>query len=591
MGDTVDCGAVTAGDTIQFYLHSNEKIVADTNMYPEITLPGSGGGTPTIAARGGPTSGVSSLNLRSRLLKSLAEKKSHQEKLLAEKKKNSMNMRPLSSSRVASLQQKNVKVQAVQGNTATLAVAQRDTLLATLNFEDETDLGFNNVTANVLLEESDSILLGQTKYYYAKKKGGKLQIIETTNSQLPTGNNVITDPTVWSITPVTISQSNKPNAGKRPGVYWETQKPIPNGSGNLPSGMIRLIGRYWSQDSVYKVTLSASYQGMKDSIVIEVMKPVKLFEWKNITDVTDKKNFLHKTSDYRSSTDVFGYPLNIDSLIISVAGVSGIPPQMIKAQMFRESILSGYHFDPSYRYEPWQDFVWQGVNRPQNDPFINQPFYITATFPNGDGEMIPTNHSNLYPKGLTPKGYPSEPVPVTISDYALNNWSQFKKINADGTITILGAGSDDLNNLWLEYYKKYTSVWESASSAERATEEVKKEIKKEYDITAQTRKVASYGLIQMLYTTALGRGYNEGLSISKAHAPEHLNENNILMPLYQTFTLLNLKSIFGINISVSDGQWNNGWEAVWGQELKKYNNNSTKYSNSVLKAFPYFEPK
>ena len=27
LGDTVDCGAVTAGDTIQFYLHSNEKLL------------------------------------------------------------------------------------------------------------------------------------------------------------------------------------------------------------------------------------------------------------------------------------------------------------------------------------------------------------------------------------------------------------------------------------------------------------------------------------------------------------------------------------------------------------------------------------
>ena len=84
IGDTVDCGEVTAGDTIQFYIHSNENIVAGMNMYPEITL-GGGGGTPTIAARGGTHNSVSSLKLGSFLLKSLAGKKPPQAKLMAEK--------------------------------------------------------------------------------------------------------------------------------------------------------------------------------------------------------------------------------------------------------------------------------------------------------------------------------------------------------------------------------------------------------------------------------------------------------------------------------------------------------------------------
>ena len=75
------------------------------NMYPEI-FPGGGGGIANITVRGGGTSGVSSLNLGSRLMKSLAEKKSPQEKLMAEKIKKIMSRRSLFSSRVAGHQPK-----------------------------------------------------------------------------------------------------------------------------------------------------------------------------------------------------------------------------------------------------------------------------------------------------------------------------------------------------------------------------------------------------------------------------------------------------------------------------------------------------
>jgi hypothetical protein len=182
-----------------------------------------------------------------------------------------------------------------------------------------------NPWASVWLKPKYEILLGETKYYRAKvdpNDGSHLLIAE---SSMPVmGDGIPSD--VWGESPVAAVPID------RPGVYWEKEKPLPNGAGLEPLGLIRLVGRYWSPDFPTKVSLTASSNGATGTIEIEVKKPNKLGD-------TNPK-----------ITDVSGKSLNLDSLIIIYAGANGIPPQLIKGQIEQET-----HFIPSWRYEPFQD--------------------------------------------------------------------------------------------------------------------------------------------------------------------------------------------------------------------------------------------
>jgi hypothetical protein len=590
MGDTVDCGAVTAGDTIQFYLHSNESIVDDMNMYPEITLGGSGGGTAAIAARGGPTNGVSSLNLGSFLLKSLAEKKSPQEKLLAEKIKKIMSRHPLSSSRVAGLQQKNVKMQATQASAATLAAAQVNNPLAMLNFEDETDEGFNNVTANVLL--AGTILLGETKYYYATvdpNNASNLLIFESYDRDIGDGDSRV------------IFEDPIPNNGDdKVGVYWEYMKP--DGSG-LNDGVIRLIGRYLKDDPLfeYKVWVHAvlPQEGRDAWITIAVKKPVVLGNL--LTDPL----YLHSTVK-----DVFGHNISLDELIIKYAGANGIPPQLIKGQMEQECMdVSTNVFEPVWRYEPMKDLDYQihhnrrfFINSANNTPY---PFTKTSDHPGGTGDwpplLAPAGHSNVFP--VT---YPYTDPPQTIGGFLADNWPKYvKKGKLGETDTVLGSKS--LTMRFKEIYKpplKLNSntdkVAKALAFATLGKELVagKTNISTPFTKTAQTRIVTSYGFTQLMYTMTIDFGgvYNDETKNryfpSKTHYmsktdpsqyPEMLNAQDIFMPIYSDWLLNNLHRLLSKSIPAS--QWNGtktitstqktitftNFESAWNGSLYYYN--------------------
>jgi hypothetical protein len=113
-----------------------------------------------------------------------------------------------------------------------------------------------------------------------------------------------------------------------------------------------------------------------------------------------------------------------------------------------------------------------------------------------------------------------------------------------------------------------------------------------YTAYAQTRKCASYGLIQMLYTTAQEQGYNEGESIESSSAPEKLNDELVAMPLYKTFTLANLCLEFNVEnpTEIPICNWPKGWEQTWKDSWKKYNKRST-YGSDVFNNSKQFYPQ
>jgi hypothetical protein len=119
------------------------------------------------------------------------------------------------------------------------------------------------------------LLLGESKYYQAKldpEVPNKLVIEEVGSPSLNGG--IAAD--VWGANPLSVV------SGDKIGVYWEKFKPVVNatsvGNEQLPTGLIRLVGRYWDYQGkeVYKVRLTASYEEKVGSRTIEVKKPARL---------------------------------------------------------------------------------------------------------------------------------------------------------------------------------------------------------------------------------------------------------------------------------------------------------------------------
>jgi hypothetical protein len=362
------------------------------------------------------------------------------------------------------------------------------------------------------------------------------------------------------------------NSGRKLGTYWERGKPIPNASGNLPDALIRLIGRYWSADSVYEVRLSAtdSY-GETVSTVIEVEKPEELL---------DRKVF---SKPYALTWNIRNERLDIDSLCIVNAGRIGISPQVVKAQMFQESDKANERFNPSYRYEPWKDYAF--AHGEYAEDYAKQPFWVTGgqLNPMGAGKSVPLDHQNVKPVYY-------QTTPVSIADYAISNWNQYVFLAKD---SIIGSKQLTLDfRRYLEIYKNYWLVpFVGEGQYSLATKCIQRDIRQKYTDYAQTRKAASFGLIQMLYTTALVQGYNDGRSISTSQAPEELNDETVEMPFYRAFTEKNLRLQFGSQTArVPGANWPKGWERTWMDSFKKYNK-APSYGVEVLDHARKFSPQ
>ena len=337
--------------------------------------------------------------------------------------------------------------------------------------------GGKSKTIPVILKKTQ-ILLGETKYYYVADDRGKPKVKEAASTSLP--NDIIAE-FEWGNEPASNVQ-DRPNSGRRLGVYWEKEKPIPNGTGNLPRGMIRLVGRYWHADSLYKVRLIAttSYDDTA-SLVIEVKKPARLIDWNAVQGLPDFVN----GNDYSSTNDVFGRPLNVDELTIQLAGRTGIPPQIIKGQMYKESDKTGNRFNPTYRYEPFFDYPRQFANlgKKSKDPYMQQPFFVTANGM-GDGKSMPTDHSNT-----RPMTYPR--TPTLISRFLLENWNQYT--SGRGTERFTLVGSSNYTILWrLLYQDAKRAGWPGNLAIVLATGELRLTLSIYLmNYFAQTRKASS----------------------------------------------------------------------------------------------------
>jgi len=366
-------------------------------------------------------------------------------------------------------------------------------------------------------EKLPEILLGESRYYYLVEKDDILSIKETTNPFFPNEKGIIKSADVWGEDAVTVAGVGS-NAGKRLGVYWETEKPRPDSSDKLLlPGLIRLVGRYWTADSVYKVTLTTGY-GAGSDVTIEVKKPLRLGNTK------------------KRARDVLDREINIDDSCIVYGGRYGIPPHFLKAQISVESPPKTFTFSdgksesgfaPGYRFEP---FTTQFELR---EEMRNNPFYV---LPGSLRKPPPPDHMHVlyldYTKGA--------PVKVW---YFVENYSQlidpskldvFGERMADGKMDFRKWGYGTIQTHFDSMYNYFRdprggslglseplSVLSSADSARKHFIDFLKNTWKGGldNIVAQTRIAASYGLFQTVYTTALDRDYPE----DDESLPEELN--------------------------------------------------------------------
>lgn len=378
--------------------------------------------------------------------------------------------------------------------------------------------------------KKNTILLGETKYFQSKRNTttGKIKIEEIEpdengfpQQQIGTVNGwewLTTD--VWGNNPVSVVECD--SCGNKLGVYWEKAKPMLNGQ-NLPASLIRLVGRYWHEDSTYIVKLSAIKDVDTAYVNVTVKKPKKLGD----IDST--------------SIDVFGDTVYVDNLCIEWGGELGIPPHFIKGQMKSETSVCS-PFNPTYVFEPYttQFNILKDYTYHSNQFFVQND---QTTF----NPPVP-NHLNV--KDFT---YYMSPTTVwqiledhselvnLISGCGQRKYGTRKQTShssrEDGILDFYGVYSypqskyDEYKN---NAYKKYDVENHSNKEAQannEARDSLVNYLKNEWDggvkdgkkglinIKAQTRMGASYGLLQMLYTTA-----REDFNYPLNTVPEFLNE-------------------------------------------------------------------
>jgi len=448
-----------------------------------------------------------------------------------------------------------------------------------LTFEDREDRGIDPLGKSfpeymvifpyVGSKDEDEIMLGETNYYAAVKDpdSGEISVkeVETDANEKPAEpENIVAG--AFAGNPIEVV------SGGKSGVYWERKWAAIDGNGNistgeLPSGMIRLVGRYWEADNEYKVKLKATGGA---ELKIKVVKPDKLGE------------------NYGKAKDVFDQVVDVDSLIIVNAGKYGIPPQLVKGQMEKESATKdfvglGIGFAPSYRYEPYY-----------TDPYENRYFrgwagdYYFEDSTSADFSDIPQHQHVLS------RDYYREVK--TIWDIVKNN-SQL--INETGP-KIYGkrAAADTMDfgpykSIQREYHNKYVKLAEEekltqSEIADSTNKLIIQYLRDEWqggmkNHIAQTRVASSYGFLQPMYTTAREKGY------PARKVPEDIN----LIDHFFYF-VKNQKEMISVQIGENlekGNNWTDGYEKTIRDAVYRIWNDSPSYPTHVLKFSKKYNPE
>ncbi len=415
--------------------------------------------------------------------------------------------------------------------------------------------GLSGVARVKVVKGVHTILLGESKYYYVVETDGALSIKETPTPAFPDEPGIVKMASVWEPNPVTRVEGGS-TSGKKLGVYWETHKPNEEGTGDLPPGMIRLVGRFWAIDSSFVVALTANSGGRVSSITIQVTKPSSL------------------GTEARTAQNIDDHIYDLDSLMILWGGKEGIPPQLIKAMIKHET-----SFHPAYRYEPHKDAQWQNT-RQDSLRMSNCAYWITAGGQIGQPEP-PQNVANLRDGRLS--------IRIQYPGYVGSIWDYF-----DANRTLYArAYRSTFARTWRGYrdsvliamsQKKALTTVDTLSAFPQADGRLSQYLRGTYmggfeNRVAQTRIVASYGLLQLIYYCAISDdGYpfdQHSTPVSdRLNPPERLNRSEHFC---MEFSLRHLKMKFELHERFySEGNWTEGFERSWRIALNAYNGNRSQ---------------
>ena len=396
---------------------------------------------------------------------------------------------------------------------------------------------------------NDTILLGETKYFQAKEDPSNsnqivLQGYSTPQSQGLTAVNFVISPIV----------------GSRVGAYYESRD---EEGGILPTDQIRLVGRFWAPDTTFKVRLTATHSGRSVSREITVLKPHSL------------------GTSYRTTRDVRDSVVNIDSICIFVGGKNGIPPQLIKGQMQRESKIASFGFAPSYRFEPFNEETGQ-FQIHDNEKWTDNQAYVTVS---GMGTVAVPQHQNV-----RDIDYPTTPRRVW---YFLEQHSDlvtpspqirmYGKRLPNGRMDFAYANYKTIQQKYDGYFKKIRTTNQQLADttvAARARDSLIVELRDHLKLDsmwAQTRLASSYGLLQMTFVVANERGYPKN---NPSYPPERLNENDVFFSLVLTHQTKLLKKVLGSDYNRS-GNWTRSFSDRM-HELMRQWNGARIYADSVV---------
>jgi hypothetical protein len=432
----------------------------------------------------------------------------------------------------------------------------------------------------VVGDESIEIMLGETKYFQAKfnELEQKLEIVEVEDQLTGVSQNEgsvegeegwewVTED-IWGTDPVTPVIEDGLSA-----VYWEKRYPVYidehgehyrdyDKSKELDDGLIRVVGRFWEEK---KEGESEKDYTNRQTIVL---KATKNEIESQINIFVDKPNYLGRRYN-EISEDIVKYPIpkdvkgneyNLDEIIVEYAGKYGIPPQFIKADVQKESI----GFNPSYRYEPFYDswHLQRNRNKAGTSKYLKDNFQykikLENSTPNEGNPAIPTDHSNVKP--TTYPGYVG-----TIWDYLFDHCKDINPSVSDADNYYPRKEKiwyDTPREKWIELYNKHYEIFIKKNKKEvaksLAIDSANTWVKDKWqdgvmgkdESIAQTRSAASFGLLQILYTTANGeRKY----PIDDDHLPEYLNITKTCFSY--AIPYLKGKLAFNLNISIKDDDW------------------------------------
>jgi len=424
------------------------------------------------------------------------------------------------------------------------------------------------------------IMLGESKYLQAYWDDYN-QCVQWASGLTDTRNHVDV-----GVVPPGITFTVESVGGSKCGVYWEQINA--EGNPDVNGDMIRLIGRYWEKDSTFAVNVTANCNGKTNTFgsTIYTMAPDRLLT-------------PGQKPTYEKTLDVFNNERNIDSICIYYGGKYGIPPHFLKGQMLEEAATwdFGYTgFSPTYVFEP---FTAQFLNWEQ-DRYKKGPWYVDPKRTGhemGTGKDVPL-HQNVHDLQ-----YPRSPKTLwdIIYDYSElvntgtgKDHKQYGSRKSDGTMKF--------SKKYDEIYKKYAELLHKAKLRSFFSTESVGDLSREYmieflrdvwndgakDIIAQTRLASSYGLLQMLYPTAVEQidypANNPQIS------PEDFNVTDICMHYSMEYMKKKLKRKLTPSVE-QNGNWPNGFEYYFKKYIWPTWNTGTGYSQEVYLKTQLFLPQ